>query len=66
MGKNWSGGLPAATPTLLGLKANMTFQAHVKAMHHWIRKGDARKAALSARDAAHIGHMALRLREGHE
>jgi GDP-D-mannose dehydratase len=39
---------------LESLQSSFYFKTLVKAMHHWIRKGNADKAALRAREAAHV------------
>jgi hypothetical protein len=47
----------------LGPQGEMALKIRVKAMHHWIRKGNADNAARSASAAAHIANPALRRME---
>lgn len=39
---------------------DLAMKVRVKAMHHWIRKGEANKAAARARDLAHSIHAMWR------
>jgi hypothetical protein len=54
--KAWERGLPSVrTDAGFGKHYHSSFalQVRVKALHHWIRKGEADKAARAAREAAH-------------
>ena len=62
----WSSYVPNAKINIVALHALkgsgwLAFASRVKAMHHWIRKGNADKAANSARAAAHVANAVLRL-----
>lgn len=63
---NWESGLPSATAEMYSLNTNrpdlfdFSFRVRVKALHHWIRKGDPTKAAARAREVAHQVHAIWR------
>lgn len=65
MSKDWGRGIPTAETNLSGAySSDLAFASRVKAVHHWIRRGNADKAAMAARAALHQAAYVLARMDG--